>query len=232
LAFHKSIIGFFLKWLFAILLAWLSVAIGWVLFHAWAGIPWGGKTTIVFLSGFILYLIIHFTFYKPILTHVLAHELTHALAAILMGGKVTAVHATTTGGSTMVNKSHFFISLAPYVFPFYTVITLGLYVIAAEPFKIYLVGFVGFTYAFHVALTVYSLSHPQSDLKDAGVAFSLIFILAGNMIGLMLLTSFVWPQVLPLSAAFSETYHRAVDLARMCFYLVKPHLFHREAPTP
>src|SRR5208283_856981 len=117
---------------------------GWVLFHAWAGIPWGGKTTIVFLSGFILYLIIHFAFYKPILTHVLAHELTHALAAILMGGKVTAVHATTSGGSTMVNKSHFFISLAPYIFPFYTVVTLGLYIIAADSFKIYLVGFVGF----------------------------------------------------------------------------------------
>jgi hypothetical protein len=35
-----------------------------------------------------------------------------------------------------------------------------------------------------------------------------------------------------LSAVFSETYHRAVELARLCFILVKPHLFHREAPTP
>lgn len=229
---HKSIFGFFLKWVFAILLVWLSLAMGWVLVHAWAGIPWGGRTTIVFLAGFVLYLIIHFTFYKPILTHVLAHELTHALAALLMGGKVTAVHATTTGGSTMVNKSHVFISLAPYIFPLYTVASVGLYLIAAEPFKLYIVGLIGFTYAFHVALTVYSLSHPQTDLKDAGVAFSLIFILAGNMIGLMLLTSFVWPQVLPLSAAFSGTYHRAIELARMGFFLVKPHLFHREAPTP
>jgi hypothetical protein len=231
LAIHKSIAGFFLKWFLAVLLIWLSLALGWVLGPAWAGIPWANKTTIVFLSGFVLYLVIHFAFYKPILTHVLAHELTHALAAILMGGKVTAVHATTTGGSTMVNKSHIFISLAPYIFPFYTVVTLGLYLIAAEPFKIYLVGFVGFTYAFHVALTVYSLSHPQTDLKDGGVAFSLIFILAGNMIGLMLLTSFLWPQVLPLSAAFSETYHRALELARMFFFLVKPHLSHSEAPT-
>jgi hypothetical protein len=231
LAIHKSILGFFLKWFFAIFLIWLSLALGWVLIHAWTGVPWGSKTAIVFLSGFILYLIIHFSFYKPILTHVLAHELTHALAALLMGGKVTAVHATTTGGSTMVNKSHVFISLAPYVFPFYTAVTVGLYLIAAEPFKIYLVGLIGFTYAFHVALTIYSLSHPQSDLKDSGTAFSLIFIFAGNIIGLMLLTSFLWPQVLPLSTAFSETYHRAAGLARACFYWLKPHLFHREAPT-
>ncbi len=232
MALHKSIGLFLVKWFFAILLIWLSISIGWVLVHAWAGIPWGNKYTIVFLSGFVLYLIIHFAFYKPILTHVLAHELTHALAALLMGGKVTAVHATTTGGSTMVNKSSVLISLAPYVFPFYTAVTVGLYLIAAEPFKIYLVGMIGFTYAFHIALTVYSLSHPQSDLKESGVAFSLIFIFAGNMIGLMFLTSFVWPQVLPLSVAFSETYHRAIDLARTCFILVKPHLLHREAPKP
>ena len=134
MAIHKSIFGFFLKWFFAILLIWLSLAIGWVLVHAWAGIPWRDRTTIVFLAGFVLYLIIHIAFYKPILTHVLAHELTHALAALLMGGKVTAVHATTTGGSTMVNKSHVFISLAPYIFPLYTVVTVGLYLIAARTF--------------------------------------------------------------------------------------------------
>jgi len=152
----------------------------------------------------------------------MAHELTHALAALLMGGKVTSIHASTTGGTTVVNKSHIFISLAPYIFPFYTAVAFGLYFISAEVFRIWFVGLIGFTYAFHLALTVYSLGHHQPDLKEGGVAFSLIFIFAGNMIVLMLLTAILWPQTLPLPLAFSETLRWAWHLAQSMFQILKP----------
>ena len=103
--------------------------------HALSLIPLMAKESVVFLVCFIVYFPIHFLFYKPILGHVMAHELTHALAAVLMGGKVTSIHASTTGGTTVVNKSHVFISLAPYIFPLYTVVSLGLYAIAAQPLR-------------------------------------------------------------------------------------------------
>jgi hypothetical protein len=130
----------------------------------------------------------------------------------------------------VTNRSHVFVSLAPYVFPFYTAVTLAIYAIAADRFKIYLLFIVGFTYAFHLALTVWSLSHHQPDLDEGGVAFSLIFIFTGNMIVLMLLFTFVWPQVLPLSAAFSESLSWSRRFGLALFHLVKPYFVRPETP--
>ncbi|HEY5039275.1 MAG TPA: M50 family metallopeptidase, partial [bacterium] len=111
----RGVGSFFLKWFFGFLLVWLSASLTCVLVLAFGHVPWSGRESIVFGACFIAYFLVHFLLYQPILSHVMAHELTHALATLLMGGKVTAIHATTTGGSTIVNKSHVFISLAPYV---------------------------------------------------------------------------------------------------------------------
>ncbi len=195
-----------------------------MLADAFKAIPWMQKEAVVFLGGFILYFLMHILLYKPILSHVLAHELTHAMAAVLMGGKVSSIEASEKGGTTMVNKSHIFISLAPYVFPFYTAIAVAFYAIAAQPHKIYVLAFMGFTYAFHLALTIFSLSHHQPDLKEGGVVFSLIFILAGNLVVLTILISLIWPQALTLRQAFSETMGWASYIAHTLVTLVKPHL--------
>ena len=228
LSLRKHLLGFFLKIFFGILLLWFGAAMACVLGPSLWHAPWLSREGIVFLTCFVAYFLIHFLLYQPVLSHVMAHELTHALAAMLMGGRVTSIQASTSGGTTVVNRSHVFISLAPYIFPFYTAITLVLYAIAAPSFKIYLLGLIGFTYAFHLALTVWSLSHHQPDLKEGGVVFSLIFIFAGNMMVLMFLFSLVFPQTLPLSQAFSGTFQWVWHLVRSVFHLLKPHLFHQD----
>ena len=116
------------------------------------------------------------------------------------------------------------------MFPFYTAIALGLYFIAMPSLKIYLLGLVGFTYAFHLALMFFSLSQNQPDLKEGGKVFSLIFIFAGNMIVLVLLIAFVWPQALSLKQAALETVHWAKYMVLAVYRLLKPHLFHPEGP--
>jgi hypothetical protein len=108
------------------------------------------------------------------------------------------------------------------VVPLYTLLALGLYAIAAPAFKIYLMGLIGFTYAFHWVLTVYSLSHHQPDLDEGGVAFSLIFIFAVNMIVLMFLFSLVWPDVLSFGGALSGTFRECLRLAQALFHLLHP----------
>lgn len=231
MSLKKNLMAFFLKILFGILLVWFGAAMACVLGPALWRTPWLSAQGIVFLACFTAYFLIHFLLYKPVLSHVMAHELTHALAAMLMGGKVTSIHASDSGGTTVVNKSHVFISLSPYVFPFYTAITLAVYAIAAETFKIYFLGLIGFTYAFHIALTVWSLSHHQPDLKEGGVVFSLIFIFAGNIMVSMLLFSLLFPQVLPLSQAFSETFQWAWHFAQSVFHLLKPHFFGPEGTS-
>lgn len=228
----KKLTGFLLKWVAGILLAWIGISAACVLVEALVRVPWGATRSLVFLGCFTLYFLIHFLFYKPVLSHVMAHELTHALAALLMGGKVTSIHASTTGGTTVVNRSHVFISLAPYVFPFYTTIALGLYAIAAPPLKVYFVGLTGFTYAFHLALTAFSLSHHQPDLKEGGKAFSLIFIFSGNMIVAMFLTAIVWPQTLGFSQSLSRTAHWAWFLLTGLFLWSRSLLSGPEVPAP
>lgn len=225
MSIRKHLLGFFLKIFFGILLLWFSAAMACVMGPALWHAPWLSREGLVFLASFTAYFLIHFLLYQPVLSHVMAHELTHALAAMLMGGKVTSIQASTSGGTTVVNRSHVFISLAPYIFPFYTALTLAVYAIAAPSFKIYFLGLIGFTYAFHLALTVWSLSHHQPDLKEGGVVFSLIFIFAGNMMVLMFLFSLVFPQVLSLPQALSETLQWSWHLAKAAFHLLKPHLF-------
>jgi len=224
LALKRSILGFFLKIIIGILLIWIGTAVGCVLYQTFPQIPWLEKESGVFWGGFVAYLLIHFLFYKPIFSHVLAHELTHALAAVMMGGKVSSLEASPKGGSTVVNKSHVIISLAPYVFPFYTAVTILFYLVAAEPHRIYFLALIGFTYSFHVALTIYSLSHHQPDLQEGGVVFSLIFILTGNLIIFLFLVCLIWPKILPWSQAFSETSQWVFSLGLSFWAWAKPYL--------
>jgi len=224
LTLKRSILGFFLKIFFGILLIWLGAAAGRVLVETTPQIPWMEKESAAFIGGFAAYLLIHFLLYKPVFSHVLAHELTHALAAVMMGGKVSSLEASDKGGTTVVNKSHVIISLAPYVFPFYTAVTVLFYLVAAEPHRIYFLALMGFTYAFHVALTVYSLSHHQPDLQEGGVVFSFIFILAGNVFVLLFLVCLIWPKILSWSQAFSETFQWAYNLAQSFWAWAQPYL--------
>jgi hypothetical protein len=227
---RKKMIGFLLKWLVGFLLLWIGAAAACVAGQAFLRIPWAAKESVVFFSCFGGYFLFHFLLYQPVLSHVMAHELTHALAALLMGGKVTSIHASTTGGTTVVNKSHVFISLAPYFIPLYTFVAVGLYAIAAPSLKVIFLGLIGVTYAFHLALTVYSLSHHQPDLQEGGVVFSLILIFTGNIIVLMLLLSLIWPQALSLSQAFSETLRTAWHLVQSAFQFLRPYFGKPEAP--
>ena len=137
---------------------------------------------IVFLSGFIAYLLLHFILYRPVFMHVMAHELTHAFWAALFGGKVKALNVSHEGGSVTMDKSNFFVVLAPYFFPFYTVIALLIYVIVDVKYVDFIVFIIGLTYSFHLALTLYSLKQKQTDLKEAGVMFSYMFIYLANLL--------------------------------------------------
>lgn len=219
---------FILKTLTGLVLFWVGVSAACVLYEAIGKAPVVSRNVWAFLIGVGVYLLVQFFLYRPLLSHVLAHELTHALVAVIMGGKVTAIHATTAGGSTTVNKSGFHISLAPYVFPFYAALLVPVYLVAVHSFKPFLAGIIGLAVAYHLALTVFTLAHHQPDLKEHGVAFSLIFILCGNIIMLMLLTVLLWPEVLTWKSAFSGTIRWTARLAVLTYQTLKPLFVHTE----
>jgi peptidase M50B-like protein len=139
-----------------------------------------------FIAGGLTYCIVHFLFKKPIFTYVIAHELTHALFAVIFGGSVKSLHASERGGRVTVTKSNFLITLAPYFFPLYTFIAFLLYgaalaVHAGDAATNVLIVLSGAAFTFHIMLTFIFLQTDQSDIREQGALFSYPLIYLFNI---------------------------------------------------
>ena len=83
--------------------------------------------------------------------------------------------------------TNWLIRLGPYFFPLYALLFLvgwaavGLFWPEINAHRGWLFAGLGFTYAFHVLLTIHALKGGQSDLKAEGYCFSLALIFAVNL---------------------------------------------------
>ena len=139
------------------------------------------------LSGFLLWLVIYFALPRPIRTYVLAHELTHALWASLMGAQVRRITLAKEGGSVVLSKSNILITLAPYFFPLYTVIVIIVHALLSlfydtSDYEWVWLFLIGLTWAFHLTFTVSALLEHQTDILEYGRVFSLAFIYLINIL--------------------------------------------------
>ncbi|MGA8659393.1 MAG: hypothetical protein WB586_24985 [Chthoniobacterales bacterium] len=153
---------------------------------------WASEEFWFFTLGAILWLITFFGLPKPILMYVFGHEFTHILSVWLMGGRVTRLRISRAGGHIVTDTSNFWISLAPYFFPIYSILVLFLYAgvgsfVDLEPYRRWLYGLVGFTWTFHVTFTVWMLWNGQTDLIEHGTFFSMMVIYLMNFFVLSLM---------------------------------------------
>lgn len=153
-------------------------------------------TWIPFLAGAACWIVVFFLLPKPMWIYVFGHELTHALWTWLFGGQVKRMKVTAKGGHVVISKTNFIITLAPYFFPLYAVMVVGLFALGHFFWKWPLVWFhllVGAAYAFHVTLTFHTLRTRQSDITSQGYFFSAVTIFLGNvcvlLFGIPLLTA-------------------------------------------
>jgi hypothetical protein len=120
--------------------------------------------------------------------YVLGHELTHAIFVVLFRGRVVGFEANTQGGYIVTNKTNLLIALSPYFFPFWTAITVALYVIVREIAGIsaewnkLLYAIAGATWAFHIVWTLWMIPRDQPDLKENGTFLSLVVIFFANLL--------------------------------------------------
>lgn len=187
-----------LKALLSILLWPLAGALGWALVAQLWGLPWKDPSLLAFGGGALSYLAVQVFFWRPLFLYVMGHELTHALAALIQGGQADDLKVSTRGGTVRVTRSNFLVSLAPYFFPIYTFGVVLLYFIADRKFLPGIFFLLGFTLAFHLALTAFSLKEHQSDLAEAGWLFALPFIACVNFV----VIAFVVGLCLPESPSF------------------------------
>lgn len=148
-------------------------------------------TWVPFLGGALCWVVIFVWLPKPMWIYVFGHEWTHALWTWLFGGEVKRMKVSAKGGHVVISKTNFLITLAPYFFPLYAVIVIGVFALGNLIWNWhgYLVWFhlcVGAAYAFHVTLTFHTLKTQQSDITSQGYLFSAVVIFLGNILVLLL----------------------------------------------
>ena len=161
---------------------------------------WAAEEFWFFSLGAVLWLIAFFGLPRPLLMYVFGHELTHALWVFLMGGRVSQFRVGREGGHVVTNKNNFWISLAPYFFPIYSIIALGLYGLTSlfmdvQPYGRFLYAIIGMTWAFHFTFTCWMIPKSQTDLIQNGSFFSLVLIYLMNLILLSALLIIASPQI-------------------------------------
>ncbi len=161
---------------------------------------WAGEEFWFFSLGAILWLIAFFGLPKPLLMYVFGHELTHAIWVFLMGGRVSQFRVGRDGGHVVTTKNNFWIALAPYFFPIYSIIALALFgllslVVDMTPFGRLLYAIIGITWAFHLTFTIWMIPKSQTDLTHNGTFFSLVLIYLMNLILLSVMLIVASPHI-------------------------------------
>ena len=147
---------------------------------------WAAEEFWFFSLGAVLWLIAFFGLPRPMLVYVFGHELTHALWVLLMGGRVSRFRVGRDGGHIVTDRNNFWIALAPYFFPLYSLIIIAGYGILGlflnvQPYGRLLYALIGATWAFHFTFTCWMIPKKQTDLTDNGTFFSLVVIYLMNL---------------------------------------------------
>jgi hypothetical protein len=161
---------------------------------------WAGEEFWFFSLGAVLWVIAFLGLPRPIVLYVFGHELTHALWVLLMGGRVSRFRVGRDGGHVVTNKNNFWIALAPYFFPLYSILAIATYGVLGlfmnvQPYGRLLYAVIGATWAFHFTFTCWMIPKNQTDLSDQGTFFSLIVIYLMNLLLLSVMLVLASPEI-------------------------------------
>ncbi len=104
-----------------------------------------------------------------------------------MGGRVSHFRVARSGGHIVTDRNNFWIALAPYFFPLYSIIAIGLYGMLSlfwnvQPYGRLLYAVIGVTWGFHFTFTCWMVPKNQTDLTEQGPFFSLVVIYLMNLL--------------------------------------------------
>lgn len=132
---------------------------------------------------------------RPLRAYVFGHELSHAVWVWLMMGRVSHFEVRRDGGHILTDTHNFWIALAPYFYPIYSIAVIIFYgavsifydltvakvqLLWMTPIQ-WLFLALGATWAFHMSFTCWMIPKGQSDLTYHGTFFSLVVIYLVNL---------------------------------------------------
>lgn len=178
---------------------------------------WRTEEFYFFALGAVLWIVAFFGLPRPLRLYIVGHELTHAVWVLAMGGRVHKVSVSSKGGYILADRTNTWIALAPYFFPFYSVMVIGLYGVAGLfwdltvwPWRPLLYALVGLTWAFHMSFTCWLVPKGQPDLHYGGTFFSITLIYLLNLLCLSVMLIVASPQI-TFAGFGSELLAHAID---------------------
>jgi hypothetical protein len=120
----------------------------------------------------------------------LEHELTHTVFAWLTFHRVIGLGAALRSGGHIryVGKGNWLIAIAPYFVPLFSLVLVGVVSLLPHRYLGYGSAALGVTVAYHLLSTWPASHRHQSDLREVGFLFRLVFLPAANALvyGLLL----------------------------------------------
>ncbi len=181
-----SVLGV-VKWPLAILCAVYFPATALALGEELLGIVRGMHFLVPFIAGAALYLALWLLVMRRInvdFLSTLEHEITHCIFAWLTFNRVVGLKATLrSGGATHYQGTpNWLIQTGPYFFPTVTIVLLIVMHFVGPQHLVLMYGLLGASIVYHVISTWAEAHHRQTDLKEAGLVFSLLFLPTANLV--------------------------------------------------
>src|SRR5438477_10764977 len=109
-----------------------------------------------------------------------------------MGGRVSRFRVGRDGGHVVTDRNNFWIALAPYFFPLYSILAIATYgvfslLLDMQPYGRLLYAVLGATWAFHFTFHCWMLPKNQTDLSDQGSFFCLLVLYIMSLVILALM---------------------------------------------
>lgn len=218
-----------IKFLIGCLLSPVLVAQLWTLAELaatwWPAGEWHAGWFLSFIGGVLAWLLIYFLLPRPLWIYVFGHELTHALAVYMAGGKVFDFRVSSGGGHVKADRMNWWIALAPYFVPLYSVLWLMIwwsinFYYPLQSYQIILYSGLGLTWAFHITFTISMIQLGQTDISSQGFTFSAVIILGVNLLvvlfGFALITA-PWKIL--------DSFHLLIHKILICYTILGKGLF-------
>ena len=180
------------------------------------------QAAVSFIAGVLVYAGIHYGYYDFSRPYVFAHEMTHALAALLCGCRIKDISVGRDSGYVKMDRCNAFVVLAPYFVPAYAVLAAFVYLLVnlfvdITPYRQAFLFVVGFCIAFHLVQTFKTLFEAeQPDLKLAGgKVFSVVMIVLANLLILAVVLKALFPEAVSLAAAGKNVLAGTVNIWRI-----------------
>ncbi|GBE18088.1 MAG TPA: hypothetical protein ENH13_05030 [Euryarchaeota archaeon] len=176
-----------------------------------------GMGETAFAAGAITYIILRRAGLRMSFLSTLAHELTHAIWGLAFRAKIKDIRVKRESGFVRLTKSNFLIMLAPYFFPFYTVLVVLFSFFIKQKYLILIFFLIGFTLAFHIVSTIESLRAGQPDIYRTGAFFSLPLIYISNLTMILLILKFISPKSVDITLFMNTALDESLALIQRIY---------------